>query len=72
MEYSKSLRTLSSYVFRNRGMNQCSYVGQNNGHLLKNEILFIDALNLGHLINRRTCELSGDDIDLIAKTCHNW
>ena len=45
---------------------------RNNGHPRKNEILFIDARNLGHLINRRTRELSGDDIDLIAKTYHDW
>ena len=38
----------------------------------KNEILFIDARNLGHLINRRTRELSQDDIDLISDTYHNW
>lgn len=38
----------------------------------KNEILFIDARNLGHLINRRTRELSQDDINLIADTYHNW
>lgn len=38
----------------------------------KNEILFIDARNLGHLINRRTRELSEDDINLIADTYHNW
>lgn len=36
------------------------------------EILFIDARNLGHLINRRTKELSQDDIDKIAGTYHNW
>lgn len=36
------------------------------------EILFIDARNLGHLINRRTRELSGEDIDKIAGTYHNW
>ena len=45
---------------------------RNNGHPRKNEILFIDARNLGHLINRRTRELSGYDIDLIAKTYHDW
>jgi len=45
---------------------------RNNGHLRKNEILFIDARNLGHLLNRRTRELSGDDIDLIAETYHDW
>jgi type I restriction enzyme M protein len=37
-----------------------------------NEILFIDARNLGHLINRRTRELSNEDIQKIANTYHNW
>ena len=37
-----------------------------------NEILFIDARNLGHLINRRTKELSPEDIQQIAGTYHNW
>lgn len=37
-----------------------------------NEILFIDARNLGHLINRRTRELSKEDITQIADTYHNW
>lgn len=37
-----------------------------------NEILFIDARNLGHLINRRTKELSHDDIKKIADTYHAW
>lgn len=36
------------------------------------EILFIDARNLGHLINRRTRELSDDDIRQITDTYHNW
>jgi type I restriction enzyme M protein len=43
------------------------------------EILFIDARNLGHLINRRTKELSDgsenledNDIKKIADTYHNW
>lgn len=38
----------------------------------KDEILFIDARNMGHLISRKTRELSPDDIDLIAGTYHNW
>ena len=37
-----------------------------------NEILFIDARNLGHLINRRTKELSHEDIKQITSTYHNW
>ncbi|MDD4698082.1 MAG: class I SAM-dependent DNA methyltransferase [Fermentimonas sp.] len=36
------------------------------------EILFIDARNLGHLINRRTRELSEEDIKQISDTYHNW
>ncbi|HNC41782.1 MAG TPA: N-6 DNA methylase, partial [Nitrosomonas sp.] len=53
-------------------------VGANNhlplqhDHPHKNEILFIDARNLGHLINRRTRELSHDDIHKIASTYHAW
>ncbi|MGF1575139.1 MAG: N-6 DNA methylase, partial [Cyanophyceae cyanobacterium] len=35
-------------------------------------ILFIDARNLGHLINRRTKEFSAEDIATITSTYHNW
>lgn len=38
----------------------------------RNEILFIDARNMGHLINRRTREFSEEDIQKIAQTYHNW
>lgn len=38
----------------------------------REEILFIDARNLGHLINRRTKVLSDEDINRIASTYHNW
>jgi type I restriction enzyme M protein len=37
-----------------------------------NEILYIDARNEGHLINRRTKELSEEDIQKIVQTYHNW
>mgnify|MGYP003583451335 FL=1 len=45
---------------------------RNNGHPRKNEILFIDSRNLGHLINRRTREFSHDDIQKIAAVYHAW
>lgn len=38
----------------------------------RHEILFIDARNMGHLINRRTRELSDLDIAKIASTYHAW
>ncbi len=41
-------------------------------HPHPHDILFIDARNLGHLINRRTRELSHDDIQQIARTYHAW
>jgi len=36
------------------------------------DILFIDARNMGALINRRTKEFSHEDADCIAQTYHNW
>ncbi len=36
------------------------------------KILFIDARNLGHMIDRKVRELSDDDIKLIAETYQNW
>jgi type I restriction enzyme M protein len=47
---------------------------RNNGKFRdrSGEILFIDARNLGHLINRRTRELSPADIQHITDTYHNW
>jgi type I restriction enzyme M protein len=36
------------------------------------EILFIDARNMGHLINRRTKEFSAEDISTISDTYHEW
>ena len=38
----------------------------------KGKILFIDARNLGHMIDRRIRELSEDDITKIASTYQNW
>lgn len=38
----------------------------------ENEVLFIDARNMGYLINRRTRELSPEDISKIVDTYHQW
>jgi type I restriction enzyme M protein len=45
-----------------------------NGRLRNrtDEILFIDARNLGYLINRRTKEFTKEDISRITETYHNW
>ncbi|MFW2351887.1 N-6 DNA methylase [Aliarcobacter butzleri] len=36
------------------------------------DILFIDARNLGHLINRKNKDFSPEDIEQVASTYHNW
>jgi type I restriction enzyme M protein len=36
------------------------------------KVLFIDARNLGHMVDRRVRELSEEDIKKIADTYHNW
>ena len=46
--------------------------GSREGSPNKGKILFIDARNLGFLVNRRTKELTDDDIAKVASTYHNW
>ncbi len=36
------------------------------------KVLFIDARNLGYLVNRRTKDFSDEDIARIAETYHHW
>ncbi|MFW6110263.1 MAG: N-6 DNA methylase [Patescibacteria group bacterium] len=38
----------------------------------RNEILFIDARDMGEMIDRRHRELTGEDTDKIANTYHEW
>jgi len=59
------------FMNRNRASTG-SATGSEKFNNRSNEILFIDARNLGHLINRRTKELSEEDIQKIAQTYHNW
>jgi len=47
------------------------FLSRNKTHR-REEILFIDARNHGHLINRRTREFSADDIATITDTYHSW
>ena len=54
------------FMGRNRNRNNGKFRNRSG------EILFIDARHLGHLINRRTKELSQADINQIADTYHNW
>jgi len=44
----------------------------NQNHPRRNKILFIDARNMGTMINRRTRELTDEDVRKIADTYHMW
>ena len=46
--------------------------GSGTEYRRKNEILFMDANALGHLINRRTLEFSDEDIARVAGIYHSW
>lgn len=46
--------------------------GYNGDRKRSGEILFMDAGELGHLINRRTREFSDEDISKVAVTYHEW
>lgn len=42
------------------------------GENTRGKVLFIDARNLGYMVDRRVRELSEEDIKKIADTYHNW
>jgi len=60
-------------LFYSTGIPVCLWImrkGKNEN--TKDKVLFIDARNLGHMIDRRVKELSEDDIQKVADTYHNW
>lgn len=64
-------------LFFNTGIPACLWFATRNKANGKyrnrnNEVLFIDARNLGHLINRRNKEFTDEDIQQVAQTYHNW
>lgn len=63
---------LPAKLFLNTQIPACLWFLSKNKQKQKGKILFIDARNLGHLINRRTKEFTDADIQQIAGTYHNW
>lgn len=68
---------LPSQLFYNTMIPACLWFLARNkaNHKFRNrsdEILFIDARNLGTMINRRNKEFADVDIALISETYHNW
>lgn len=63
---------LPAKLFLNTQIPASLWFMERGRNVRKDEILFIDARNLGHLINRRTKELSEGDIRTLADTYHKW
>jgi len=65
--------SLPGKLFLNTQIPACIWILRTNKQKRRDEVLFIDASNMGHIIdNRKTLELSKEDIEQIATTYHNW
>ena len=63
---------LPAKLFLNTQIPACLWFLRRNKQKRRREILFIDARNLGYLINRKTLEFTDEDIAKVASTYHNW
>jgi type I restriction enzyme M protein len=63
---------LPAKLFLNTQIPACLWFLSRRKEKQKGKILFIDARNLGFLVNRRNRDLAPEDIALVAGTYHNW
>lgn len=70
-DHLECIVNLPTKLFLNTQIPACLWFLRRNKKR-KGEILFIDARNLGHLVNRRNRDLSEEDISRVAGTYHNW
>lgn len=63
---------LPTKLFLNTQIPACLWFLHRNKQKRRGEILFIDARNLGFLVNRRNRDLSNEDTAKVATTYHNW
>lgn len=64
---------LPGKLFLNTQIPACLwFLNRDTNRQRKGEVLFIDARNQGHLINRRTLEFTDEDIAKVADTYHHW
>lgn len=64
---------LPAKLFLNTQIPACLwFLNRDKGRLRKGETLFIDARNLGYLLNRRTREFTDEDIAKVSETYHHW
>ncbi|MGK3950948.1 type I restriction-modification system subunit M [Microbacterium sp. I2] len=63
---------LPTQLFRSTGIPVCVWFFAKDKGARAGEVLFIDARNLGHMVDRAERQLSDDDIAKIAGTFHAW
>jgi type I restriction enzyme M protein len=63
---------LPTQLFRATGIPVCVWFFAKDKGARAGEVLFIDARNLGHMVDRAERALSDDDIKKIAGTFHAW
>jgi len=63
---------LPKQLFYNTGIPACIWVLRRERKSRKNEILFVDASEMGFMKDRVHREFSDEDIDKISETYHNW
>lgn len=69
--------SLPSQLFYNTGIPACLWFvtrdkTNNKFRNRKDEILFIDARNIGHMADRTHREFNDEDVQSIAQVYHNW
>jgi type I restriction enzyme M protein len=71
--YNTQIPACLWFMARNKeGFSTCGGNGKEGLRNRNNEILFIDAREMGTMISRRQKELTDNDIAKIADTYHNW
>lgn len=63
---------LPAKLFLNTQIPACLWFLSRKKETRRDQVLFIDARNLGFMINRRTRDFSNEDIATIADTYHHW
>ena len=63
---------LPAKLFLNTQIPACLWFLSRRKEERRDKVLFIDARNLGYLVNRRTKDFTNEDIAKIADTYHNW
>ncbi len=63
---------LPTKLFLNTQIPACLWFLRRSKAKRKGEILFMDARNMGFLVNRRNRDLTAEDISTVAGTYHSW